>query len=71
MKAGAGNTSGWALMTPQERTEHQQKMAAMTHQGECRAYMAEHHEKMVARAKEKGGKPLAGPRRDPCGALSP
>lgn len=71
MQAGAGNTPGWALMTPQERTEHQQKMASMTQQAECRTYVAEHHEKMVARAKEKGGKPLAGPRRDPCGALKP
>lgn len=68
-RAGADMTPGWSLMTPQERTEHRDRMRAMTRLDECRAYQAEHHEQMVARAKERGVTPPAGPRRDPCAGL--
>ncbi len=66
---GSDNTPGWSMMTPQERTEHQTRMRSMTNYDECKAYQAQHHEQMVARAKERGAKPLAAPRRDPCAGL--
>jgi len=63
------NTPGWTMMTPQERTEHQTRMRSMTNYDECKTYQAQHHEQMIARAKERGAKPLAAPRRDPCASL--
>ena len=62
--AGQGNTWGWQLMTPEERTEHQNKMINFKTYDECKAYQVEHHTQMEARAKEKGatlpmGKPGA------------
>ncbi len=49
-----GNTWGYSLMTPQERTEHQTKMRSFKTYDECKAYEAEHHQQMEARAKERG-----------------
>lgn len=66
---GSDFTPGWSLMTEQERAEHQTRMRAMTNHDECTAYMAQHHEQMVARAKEKGATIPAQPRRDPCAGL--
>jgi hypothetical protein len=66
---GSDVTPGWTLMTPQERQEHQQRMRAMTNYDECKAYQDQHREQMAARAKERGGKALAQPRRDACAAL--
>ena len=48
-----GNTWGWQLMTPEERTEHQNKMRSFKTYDECKAYQQEHHTQMEARAKEK------------------
>jgi hypothetical protein len=48
------NTPGFALMTPQERSEHQNRMRSMQTYDECVAYTGEHHAQMAARAKEKG-----------------
>jgi hypothetical protein len=48
-----GNTWGWQLMTPAERTEHQAKMRSFTTYDECKVYQEERHKQMVARAKEK------------------
>lgn len=70
-RAGANYTPGWAMMTPAERSEHQSQMGAIKSQGECKALVLKHHEEMTARAKEKGAKPLAAPRRDPCAGLKP
>lgn len=66
---GSDNTPGWSMMTPQERTEHQTRMRSMTSYDECKSYQAQHHEQMIARAKERGAKPLPAPRRDPCAGL--
>jgi hypothetical protein len=66
---GADDTPGWALMTPQERDEHRQRMLSMKSYDECHAYQTQHHEQMAARAKERGGQALAQPRRDACSAL--
>ena len=51
---GSDVTPGWALMTPEERRQHQQQMRAVKDYDECRKLMEEHHARMQARAKEKG-----------------
>lgn len=66
---GSDYTPGWALMTAQERNEHRERMRSMTTYEECKAYQEQHHEQMAARAKERGGKALAQPRRDACSRL--
>jgi len=53
-KWDSGNVAGWQLMTPEERTEHQNKMRSMKTYDECTAYQQEHHKLMEQRAKEKG-----------------
>lgn len=70
-RAGSDVTPGWALMSPQERTEHRQRMRDAKTYDECKAVQQQHHEQMVARAKERGGQPLAQPRRDACAGLKP
>lgn len=52
--ASKGNTWGWQLMTPAERSEHQVKMRGFKTYDDCKAYQEEHHMQMEARAKEKG-----------------
>lgn len=66
---GSNYTPGWALMTQQERNEHRERMRLMKTYEDCKAYREQHHEQMVARAKERGGKTLAQPRRDACAGL--
>ncbi|MCW5657238.1 MAG: hypothetical protein KIT60_06020 [Burkholderiaceae bacterium] len=66
---GSQYTPGWSMMTPQERTEHQEKMRSMTNRDECRAYMEQHHQQMMERAKDKGVNMPARPRRDACARL--
>jgi len=63
---GPGNTSGWSMMSSQERTEHRDKMLNMKTYAECKAYVAEHRKAMEARAKEKGVAAPGGPRTDMC-----
>lgn len=62
---GPGNTPGWSLMTPEERAANQQKMRSFTSYADCKAYQAEHHAAMEARAKEQG-KTLPTPRANAC-----
>ena len=45
---------GWNLMTPEERTEHQNKMRSLKNEQEREQFRIEHHKKMQERAKEKG-----------------
>lgn len=66
---GSDYTSGWMLMNPQERKAHQDRMHATKTYDECKSYQDQHHEQMVARAKERGGQALAQPRRDACSGL--
>lgn len=66
---GSDYTPGWALMSQQERNEHRDRMRSMKTYEECKIYQDQHHEQMAARAKERGGKALAVPRRDACGSL--
>lgn len=61
--ANKDNTVGWQLMSPAERTEHQNKMRNLKTYDECKSYQDEHHKQMEARAKEKGlTLPAMGPR---------
>jgi len=66
---GSDYTPGWTLMSEQERNEHRDRMRSMKTYEECKSYQDQHHEQMAARAKERGGKALAMPRRDACGSL--
>lgn len=66
---GSDFTPGWAMMTPEERNEHRDRMRNMKSYEECKAYQSQHHEQMAARAKERGGKPMPGPRHDACAGL--
>jgi hypothetical protein len=66
---GSDFTPGWSLMTPQERNEHRERMRNAKTYDECKAAQQQHHEQMAARAKERGGKPLAQPRRDACAGM--
>jgi hypothetical protein len=62
-RMGAGITPGWALMTPEERRAHQEKMRSLKDPAECEAYMTGHHDLMAARAKERNqALPWNGPR---------
>ena len=63
---GPSNTRGWSLMTPQERTEHRNKMLSFKTYEECDAYRTEHHKLMEARAKEKGARVPIVPRQNMC-----
>lgn len=65
MAFNQGNTPGWSLMTAEERTAHQQKMWSFKTFDECKAYQAEHHTAMTAKAKDQG-KTLPTPRANAC-----
>jgi hypothetical protein len=69
MGFGPGNSPGWSLMTPQERTEHRNKMMGFTNYEDCAAYLAEHHAKMLERARKKGVNLPAEPRQGYCQRL--
>lgn len=69
MRVGPGYTMGWSMMTPQERQEHQAKMMSFTNAKDCRAYVAQHHEQMAARAKQRGMAVPPTPMHDPCAGL--
>lgn len=68
-KAGSRYTPGWSLMSLEERKEHRERVRFIKSYAECESYLAQQHDKMAARAREKGGKPLAQPRRDACKGL--
>jgi len=65
MMFNQGNTPGWSLMTPEERSAHQQKMWSFKTFDECKAYQAEHHKAMEAKARDQG-KTLPAPRANAC-----
>ena len=61
-RVGADVTPGWAMMTPDERREHQEKMRGFKDQQACQAYMEDFHKKMQERAKQQGKTlPFQGP----------
>lgn len=69
LRASEVNTSGWHLMSQQERLEHQAKIRSLKTLEACRAYQVEHHQLMLARA-EAQGRPLRLKSRDFCAHLS-
>jgi hypothetical protein len=69
MHMGPNNTSGWGLMSKQERVEHQDMMRSMQNHGECTAYVEQHHAMMTERAKEKGRPMPSKPKRDACAGM--
>ena len=79
MKPGRGHmaqwgtdfTPGWSMMTRAERNEHREHMRSVKTYEECTTYRDQMHDKMAARIKDKGGKPMAEPRRDACSGLKP
>lgn len=66
---GRQDTSGWSMMSRQERRDHHDKMMAMTDHGACTTHMQDHHAKMAERAKARGVTMPAQPRRDACAGL--
>ena len=48
------NTEGWAMMSAEERQQHQAAMRAVKTPEECQALLDKHHAEMMARAKAKG-----------------
>lgn len=69
-RASEGNTTGWHLMSPEERIEHQAKIRSFKNYEDCHAYQLEHHNLMVARANEQGLQ-LPEKSRDFCKHLQP
>jgi hypothetical protein len=63
---GRGGGQGMALLTPEERAQHHEAMHSLTSVEQCNAYMAEHRQLLLERAKEKGVAPPPGPRGDVC-----
>lgn len=63
--ANKDNTSGWALMSTEERAAHRDKMQGAKTYDECKATQEEHHKAMEVRAKEKGAT-LPAPRSNGC-----
>ncbi len=53
-KWNSDNVTGWRMMTPEERTAHQNKMHSMKTYDECKAYHEEQRKLMEQRAKERG-----------------
>ena len=65
MRFNQGNTTGWSLMSADERSAHRSKMMSAKTYDECKAVQAEQHTIMEARAKEKG-QTLPAPRQNGC-----
>lgn len=66
---GRSYTPGWSLMNSKERAEHRARMRDARTAAQCREIVAQQHQLMDERAKERGRAPLPGPRRDPCAGL--
>jgi hypothetical protein len=69
-RANERNTPGWALMTPEERIEHQAKVRGFARYDACRSYQIEHHRLMAERAEQRGLPPPGGGH-DFCARLRP
>ena len=63
---GPSNTSGWSMMSAEERTAHRDSMLAAKTVDECKALREQHHASMLARAKEKGVTMPSSPRENMC-----
>lgn len=68
MRFDKTNTPGWTLLTAEERTANQAKMAAVKTYDECKVVQTEQHAAMQVRAKEKGVT-LNTPRQNACDVM--
>lgn len=69
-RASEGNTTGWQLMSNEERIAHQAQIRSFDSYDACHAYQLEHHQLMLVRAKAQG-LTLRATVRDACKALLP
>jgi hypothetical protein len=69
-RASEGNTTGWQLMSSEERIAHQAQIRSFDSYDACHAYQLEHHQLMLVRAKAQG-LTLRTTARDACEALLP
>lgn len=67
--AGADNTPGWSMMSPQEQRAHRERMQSFRHYGECAAYRDRHRHEMAARAAQRHSATPIGASRDACEGL--
>ncbi len=65
MRWNQNNTTGWSMMTPEERTAHRAQMRSVKTYEECKQLQTEHRTLMEARAREKG-LTLPTPRQNAC-----
>jgi hypothetical protein len=71
VRSGQDATPGWGMMSRDERLAHRDKLNSFKSYDECKTYLDQHHEQMMSKARDKGLKPPAQPRRDPCAVLKP
>jgi hypothetical protein len=65
MRFNKDNTTGWSLMSAEERNAHRSRMMSAKSYDECKAMQEEQHKSMEARAKDKG-MTLPAPRQNGC-----
>ena len=66
---GHADTSGWDLMSPQERRAYRERMASFRSYDDCQAYREAFRQNMAQRAKARGQELPPAPRGDGCAAL--
>jgi len=62
------NTVGWQLMSPEERKDHQARLAGFTSYSACKEYSSRHQKKIEERAATEGVV-LPVMRENPCDAM--
>jgi hypothetical protein len=68
---GQDFTPGWSMMTPDERAQHRDRVHSFKSYEECRAYLDEHHQQMLDRARAQNHAMPGRPMRDACEGLPP
>lgn len=68
-EAGAEDTPGWSMMSPQEQRAHRERMRAFRQYGECAAYRDRHRHEMAVRAAQRHSATPIGASRDACEGL--
>ena len=68
---GSEYTSGWSMMSPQERDEHHRRMMSARTSEECRRMRDEHAQRMDERARAQGAAGAPVPMHDACAGMQP
>lgn len=63
------SSPGWSMMSAQERQEHQARLSSFKSYDECKAYLDQHHQDMMARAASQNRPMPAHPPYDACSRL--